>query len=93
VTRRTRDGALLGAEEALTPEQALALFTGSASDPGTPRAVAVGAPADLVLLDRPWLAARKVLSREMVRLTLRAGEVIAGLDQLAMASTSPQARA
>jgi predicted amidohydrolase YtcJ len=93
VTRRTRDGALLGAEEALTPEQALALFTGSASDPGTPRAVAVGAPADLVLLDRPWLAARKVLSREMVRLTLRAGEVIAGHDQLAMASTSPQARA
>ena len=34
VDRRTRDGAVLGPDQALTPEEALALFSGSLEDPG-----------------------------------------------------------
>jgi predicted amidohydrolase YtcJ len=75
VTRRTRDGATLGAHERLTPERALALFTTPAHAPGgTPRRVEVGAVADLCLLDRSWSRARDELSSKMVRATLVAQE-------------------
>jgi len=71
VTRRTLDGAVLGGNEHLTPERALALFTSTADAPGgPPRRVTVGAIADLCLLDRPWSRARETLSSEMVRATL-----------------------
>jgi predicted amidohydrolase YtcJ len=69
----TRD---LGADERLTPEQALALFTGSLEAPATPRRIAIGQDADLCLLDRPWAEARTVLSRDCVRATFVAGESI-----------------
>ncbi|RMD83279.1 MAG: amidohydrolase, partial [Candidatus Dadabacteria bacterium] len=46
--RKTLSGAALGPDEALSPEEALALFTGSATNPGgSPRRVAPGEPADL----------------------------------------------
>jgi galactokinase len=48
-----------GAGEGLSAEEALALFAGAADDPGDgPRQVAIGAVADLCLIDRNWAAAR-----------------------------------
>ncbi len=50
--RRTRSGAVVGADERLRPAAALAGYLGAPDDPGgPPRRVAAGAPADLVLLD------------------------------------------
>lgn len=76
VSRRTASGASLGPEERLTPEQALALFTGSFQSPAQPRRVAIGADADLCLLDRPWANARVELSSNCVRATFVAGESV-----------------
>jgi predicted amidohydrolase YtcJ len=77
VQRLTGTGQILGAGERLTPEQAVALFTSSADDPGgPPRDISVGSAADLCLLDCPWREARKGLQRENVLATIRAGEVI-----------------
>jgi len=77
VDRRTSGGAICGAAEALTPEQALALYSSAAADPGgTPRRVVAGAPADLCLLDRPWQAVRGNLADTQVRLTLAEGRII-----------------
>jgi len=70
VTRRSADGRVLGAGEALTPEQALALFLSPPDSPGAAaRPLAVGAPADLCLLDRPWTQARGALDAVRVRRT------------------------
>jgi predicted amidohydrolase YtcJ len=77
VDRRTEAGAALGPEDGLSPERALALFTSPASAPGDPpRPIAVGATADLCLLDRPWSQARSLLSRELVAATIRDGRII-----------------
>jgi predicted amidohydrolase YtcJ len=74
VERRTRGGAPLGEEEAVAPERALALFTTPLEAPGgSPRDVAVGAPADLCLLHVPWREARKQLSSALVAATWIAG--------------------
>ena len=76
VTRETADGLVLGREEALTPERALALFTTPPENPGgAPRCVAVGETADLCVLDRPWSRARQVLSSDLVAATVLGGEV------------------
>jgi hypothetical protein len=57
--RTTRSGQLLGPQEALGPMAALRLFLGRSDDPaGPPRAIAVGEPADLCLLN---VAVRDVL--------------------------------
>jgi len=61
VTRRTRDGAVIGAAEALTPEQAYQAMSGDPRRPGRPRPLAVGAALDAVLLPLPWAAARGTL--------------------------------
>jgi predicted amidohydrolase YtcJ len=77
VERRTAGGALLGGDERLTPEQALALFTARAAAPGAvPRAVAPGAPADLCVLERRWADARRALDGVRVRATVVAGRVV-----------------
>ena len=74
VTRRSLGGTELGSSESLTPERALTLFTSAPSAPGgQPRRVAVGAIADLCLLDRPWSHARDELSSSMVAATVVAG--------------------
>ena len=76
VERRTEAGAVLGEEESLRPERALALFTTPPEEPGgAPRRVEVGAPADLCLLALPWSEAREELSSEHVAATLRNGEL------------------
>ncbi|WP_028080252.1 amidohydrolase family protein [Solimonas soli] len=72
--RRTPRGALLGADETLTPEAAHALFTGALRTPTRPAPpLAVGAPADLCLLATPWAALRTRLGAARVRMTWRAG--------------------
>ena len=68
-----------GAGEALTPEAALALYLGPADNPGGPaRQVAVGAEADLCLIDSDWGTARQRLAGVRVRATIVAGEVVFG---------------
>jgi predicted amidohydrolase YtcJ len=75
--RRTAEGAALGSAEALTPEEALALFTSPLEAPGTaPPRLAPGAPADLCLLRAPWREARRNLRAELVTATWRAGHLL-----------------
>ena len=77
VERRSESGAVLGAEESLAPERALALFTSPSESPGAgPRAIVPGAAADLCLLDRPWSEARRTLDAGAVAATLVAGSVV-----------------
>ncbi len=66
-TRVTRLGQVLGAHEAVEPRIALGMYLGHPLDPGGPRRrVAVGAPADLCLLDRPLDDALSTPSRRHV---------------------------
>ncbi len=92
VSRRSESGRVLGSAEALTPEEALALFSSPLEAPGTasPRLVP-GARADLCLLNAPWLRARCALSGDLVAATWRRGERIwdAGRD---VANERSQAR-
>jgi predicted amidohydrolase YtcJ len=77
VTRRTRSGASIGPDEAVSPARALALFLGPADRPGGPPAqVEVGATADLCLLDAPLADVLAQLDARHVRLTLRRGDAI-----------------
>lgn len=82
VSRQTREGHTIGADEALTPEQALALYLADPADLTRQRRIAPGEPANLVLLDRPWAEARQRLSGDEVRATLVAGRLVHdGVDQ------------
>ena len=77
VHRRTGAGAVLGAEETLTPERALALFTTPAQDPGgAPRKVEAGATADLCLMNAPWRRIRTRLVAEDVAATVLDGRLL-----------------
>jgi len=76
VTRATPAGGVLGAAEALSPERALALFSGSAQNPSALRTLAPGSVADLCLLDRPWAQARRDLAAVRVVLSICHGRVI-----------------
>lgn len=77
VERRDQDGVVIGADEALSPEQALALYSGTLHAPAIPvPLLANGQSADLCLLDRNWREARTALAEVGVRLTLRAGRAL-----------------
>ncbi len=77
VARRSRAGVMLGADERLNPEQALALFTSAAGDPGGAcRRIAEGEVADLCLLRCSWNQAREILCSSNVRATILSGELI-----------------
>ncbi len=77
VERRTAGGHVIGPDERLTPEQALRLFTGHPTRPGGPRReIRPGEPADLCLLDRAWVAARRGLAEVRVRATIAGGRVV-----------------
>lgn len=79
VDRRDMEGVTLGAGEALSPEQALALYTGSLDAPATPAPpIAAGRCADLCLIDRSWREARTALAQVRVRLCVSAGQIIHG---------------
>lgn len=75
-TRRSRDGVVLGATEALTPEEALGLYLADPADLSRQRILAPGAAADLCLLDRPWQAARESLASGLVRGTIIGGRIV-----------------
>jgi predicted amidohydrolase YtcJ len=68
--------ALFRRDEALSPAQAVALFLGLPSAPGTQRLVAPGHPADLVLLRSGPLEALDSLASDLVAATFVEGEVI-----------------
>jgi predicted amidohydrolase YtcJ len=77
VSRQTVEGEVLGPAERVSPERALALFTSPPGSPGgRPRRVAAGSPADLVLLGLPWRAARRELTKDLVRATVVRGELV-----------------
>jgi predicted amidohydrolase YtcJ len=76
VSRRTRDGAIIGADEALDPETALSLYTAAPGDLSRQRRIAAGERADFCLLDRPWKEARQRLVSADVRATIVAGRII-----------------
>jgi predicted amidohydrolase YtcJ len=76
VSRRTAAGETIGVDEALTPEQALALWLADPADLSRQRDVAQGAPADLCLLARPWAEAGERLANEDVILTLASGQIV-----------------
>lgn len=74
IDRRTTDGRTLGPQERVASGVALGLFLGPWDDPGGPRRrVAVGASADLCLLDRRLDAALESPSSSHVRATFIAG--------------------
>ena len=76
VSRRTHAGVAIGDDEALTPEEALALYLADPIDLTIQRRIAPGITADLCLLDRPWAAARKCLSADDVHATIIAGSIV-----------------
>ena len=76
VSRRTRDGRIIEADEALTPEEALELYLAQPGDLARQRRIAVGEPADLCLLGHPWNVARKRLRSADVRATCVSGRLI-----------------
>ena len=76
VSRHTDNGASIGESEALTPEQALDLFLRDPKALNRRRRLAVGAPADLCLLDRSWASARAALSSAYIRATFIDGRLI-----------------
>jgi predicted amidohydrolase YtcJ len=76
VSRTTRNGIVLGAQEALTPEEALCLYLADPLDLGRQRRIAPGCPADLCLLDRDWDAVKTRLSARDVCLTIVNGNIV-----------------
>lgn len=79
VNRRCRDGAVMGADESLTPEAALGLYTGTPDAPGIARYdLAPGQAANLCLIDQPWQTARHQLAAVTVVKTWRDGRLIHG---------------
>ncbi len=76
VSRRTPSGAMIGADEALTPEQALALYLAAPEELSRRRCIQVGAVADLCLLDRAWVHARDDLGSVRVQATWIDGRLV-----------------
>lgn len=67
VERRTPDGQVIGVDEKLTPEEAIALFLTPLDNPGgAAQRVEVGMRADLCLLTQPWNSARAALAANLV---------------------------
>jgi predicted amidohydrolase YtcJ len=75
-SRRTPAGVTIEAREALTPEEAMALYLADPADLASQRNIVAGAPADLCLLDRSWAEARNSLSAECVRATWISGRLV-----------------
>jgi predicted amidohydrolase YtcJ len=76
-SRRTRSGRIVGPQEAVDARTTLAGMLSSLLDPGGgPRRVAVGEPADLVLLDRPIARVLAEPHRDLVRITVIEGRIV-----------------
>lgn len=76
VERKTNSGCVLNADECISADRALKLYTTPPEDPGgSPRGLDVGLHADMVLLSQPWAETQKRLYRECVQLTIVKGRV------------------
>ena len=69
VSRQTASGQIISADEAQTPEAALALYLADPQDLARQRRITQGAPADLCLLTQSWGDASKQLSAVRVAAT------------------------
>ncbi|MDX1497809.1 MAG: amidohydrolase family protein, partial [Salinisphaeraceae bacterium] len=79
VGRTTTGGATIGKQEALTPEQALALYTSPLRKPGFHRhGLQVGESADCCLLRQGWAELRTDLAQAEVELCIGEGRVLYG---------------
>ncbi len=76
ISRTTSDGAVIGVDEALDPEAALALYLADPLDLGRERRIVPGGPADLCLLSLPWIEARERLKSADVHATWIAGSIV-----------------
>ncbi|MCV7423220.1 amidohydrolase family protein [Mycobacterium yunnanensis] len=76
VTRRTRNGVVLGAEERVSPIEALTMFLGLCDDPASPRTVATGEAGDLCVLRVPPDEALARLDSTDVIATIVGGEQV-----------------
>lgn len=76
VSRRSPSGQVIGPSEALSPEEALALWLADPAEPRRTRRIVPGAPADLVLLDRAWGKALVALSSDLVSRVWIGGELV-----------------
>jgi len=76
VTRRTASGQAFARDEALTPEEALALFLADPHDLRRMRKVEAQTTADLCLLTQNWRELRRDLSAAQVRTTIMRGEIV-----------------
>jgi predicted amidohydrolase YtcJ len=77
VHRRTRSGAVVGPTERVAARTALAGYLSPPDAPGgRPQRVLLGAPADLVLLDRPLAEVAAGPTAEAVRTVLIGGRVV-----------------
>lgn len=77
VDRCTRGGDIVGACERISPEAALACFTGALDAPGAGgRQLAPGQLADMCLIDRDWSRAREALGQVRVDMTWKRGTLV-----------------
>ncbi len=77
VKRTTVRGQALGTDEALSPEEALDLYTSPAEAPGLQKGgIEVGTSASLCLLQAPWASARQDLANVRVDATWHRGQLI-----------------
>ncbi|WP_439133756.1 amidohydrolase [Pseudomaricurvus sp.] len=77
VSRTTGNGKVMGAEERLSPLQALALFGGTASQPGNGfQTLEVGSPADVCLLNVTKAQFSEAVPDNPVILTISDGKII-----------------
>lgn len=76
MTRRTSEGQLIGADEALTAEEAVTLYLADPDDLSRQRTLEIGAPADLCLLNQTWQVARKSLESNLFRAAIIGGNLI-----------------
>jgi predicted amidohydrolase YtcJ len=82
VHRTSPSGHVIGPAERLAPAQALAGYLGPPDTPGAaPRRVAVGSPADLVLLRVPLARALEAPSADLVAATIIDGCIVAAAPE------------
>lgn len=77
-TRHTARGQVLGKQESVDPETALAGYLGQLDAPCSPRAIEIGGTANLCLIDQPWQLARQQPANIKVQLTIARGNISHG---------------
>ena len=76
VSRTTRSGAVLNADECVSARMALTMFLGWSDRPDRPRTVEIGEPGDLCVLSEPPAAVLAELDAGLVAATLIRGELV-----------------